>query len=624
MSKFKRRGDFFDFHEGILGESDDSLDTYVETDHFQRGIYIVGALGVLIIFSSLFVLIRINFFNGEDFQSKAAMNSTKEIKIPVYRASILDRFGKVIAGNSNSFGVYLNIKDAAKDEAQFNYAVDGLAEILKISKDEILAITSRADLKAGSWIPLFRDILPDEAIKIKDLNSQILEIQTDYRREYPNGNIFSHIIGYTGLSNDNNIQGKTGLEAQYDSVLRGSDGRRVFFRDSKGNVIEDKILSAPIPSQPLETTIDAELQEFFYGSLKSALSRLNLDSGLGIAINPKNGELLAMVSEPSFDNNAFIERRRNSERAAYINSSLKPLLNRAISGFYSPGSVIKPLVALASLHEGVVDTDTKVFSPGSLVIPNQYNPENPSIFLDWRPNGWVDVKDAIAKSSNIFFYLAVGGLPRSVNKADYVMGNYNTSGLGIGRLYNYWKDFGFGSKTGIDIPGEASGFLPNPDTKLKTKGTNWLLGDSYNVAIGQGDFLVTPVQLAAFFSSIANGGILYEPHFLKSKPSKVINDLGYFSKELDIVKEGMRRGVTESYGSSHILNDLPIDVAGKTGTPQTNNKKKINAFFGGFAPFEDPQIVVLVFIENAREGSLNALPVAHDVFNWYYQNRISN
>ncbi|MST04360.1 MAG: hypothetical protein EXS49_02235 [Candidatus Pacebacteria bacterium] len=623
MKKNKSDGDFFDFHEGILEDFDSNLDSYMETDSFKRGIYLVGILGFLIIFLSAFVLVKMNLLNGQEFRDKAVMNSTKEINIPVYRASILDRFGKVIAGNSNSFGVYLNIKDSARDESQFNYVVENLSEILKTPKDEILGIVAKADLKTGGWISLFRDILPDEAIKIKDLNSPILEIQTDYRREYPNGDAFSHIIGYTGLSAENDVQGKTGIEAQYDLLLKGSGGRRVFFRDSKGNIIEDKILSLPIPAPPLETTIDSELQEVFHKSLNSTLSRLNLESGLGIAINPKNGEILAMVNEPSFDNNVFIERRKSAERINYINSPLKPLLNRAISGFYSPGSVIKPLVALASLHEGVVDTETQVFSNGKLIIPNQYNPEIPSIFLDWRANGWVDIRDAIAKSSNIFFYLVVGGLPKSVIKSDYISGNYNTSGLGIGRLFNYWKDFGFGSKTGIDIPGEAAGFLPNPDTKLKSNGTNWLLGDSYNVAIGQGDFLVTPIQLATFFSSIANGGVLYEPHFLKSKPAKVINDLGYFSKELDIVREGMRRGVTESYGSSYILNDLPMEVAGKTGTPQTNNKKKINAFFTGFGPFNDPEIVVLVFIENAREGSLNALPVAHDVFEWYYEHRLS-
>ena len=614
--------DSFDLNEAAFSNDEIHDFDYIETRTSQFGAYLVGLIGSVLMLVVLYSIFSLSLVNGESFLEKAKTNSTKEISLPVYRAPILDRNGKIIAGNSNSFSVYLNFRQAAQDEGQLNYFLDEISQIINEPKENILELIKKADLKKTSWMPIARDITPEEAIKIKDLNSPLLEVQTDYKREYVDGSAFSHIIGYVGLGEANNIEGKYGVESEYENLLKGVGGEKILFKDAKGNLVEDKILSEPNPAKPLILTIDSELQKFFSKRLKEVLNSFGLESGVGMAMDPQTGEVLAMINFPTFDNNSFVDRSRNKERISALESKSKPMLNRAISGFYSPGSIIKPMVAISALHEGIVDENTQIFSKGFITIPNPYNPETPSTFLDWRANGWVDVRNALAKSSNIFFYLVGGGLPKSVNESEYVSGNYNSKGLGIGKLYSYWNQFGLGEKTNIDLPGEMDGLLPNPDTKAK-KGSNWLLGDSYNVSIGQGDLLVTPIQMLNFFSMVANGGRLLEPHILKSKEYAVLKDLTYFKNEYDVVKEGMRLGVTESYGSSHYLNDLPIEVAGKTGTPQTNNKKKVNAFFVGFAPYTDPKIAVLVFIENAREGSLNALPVAKDVFNWYYENRLS-
>ena len=342
---------------------------------------------------------------------------------------------------------------------------------------------------------------------------------------------------------------------------------------------------------------------------------------MGIALNPKTGEVLSLISLPSFDNNIFGEAGKNQERIKLINSGLKPMFNRAVSGVYTPGSVIKPVVAVAGLKEGVIDTGTKVFSAGFIEIPNPYNPDQPSRFLDWKAHGWVDVYSALARSSNIFFY-AVGG------------GFGDIKGLGIDRLNQYWREFGLGKKTGIDLGAESAGFLPNPDLKEKKSGDIWRIGDTYNVTIGQGDLMVTPLQILSQIASMANGGKFFKPYLLEkiedtygktlmeTRPSVLLDNssLEDYFKE---VRKGMEDAVSKPYGTANMLSVLPIKAAGKTGSSQVSNNTKTNAFFIGYMPADDPQIAVLVLIEDAKEGSLNAVPVGKDALEWYYYNRLA-
>ena len=254
-------------------------------------------------------------------------------------------------------------------------------------------------------------------------------------------------------------------------------------------------------------------------------------------------------------------------------------------------------------------------------MPNLYNPEKPNRFLDWKAHGWVDLYSAIAKSSNVYFYEIGGGFK-------------DQKGLGISKLKDWWQKFGLNEKTGIDLQAEESGFLPDPEWKENATKKPWLLGDTYNVTIGQGDLLVTPIQILNYISAIANGGKIYKPRvtqlvlnddnqvLLRNEPS-VLKDLtaevGYY---LSDIRRGMRDAVRESYGTAHYLAGLPLEIAAKTGSAQVENNKKLNAFFVGYAPYENPQIAILILVEDAKEGSLNTVPVARDIFMWYYQNRI--
>jgi penicillin-binding protein 2 len=268
------------------------------------------------------------------------------------------------------------------------------------------------------------------------------------------------------------------------------------------------------------------------------------------------------------------------------------------------------MVGIAALNEKIISPSREIFSPGYLEIPNPYHPENPSKFLDWRYQGNVNLGAAIAQSSNVYFY-AVGG------------GALGIKGLGIGKLRQWWQKFGLGKKTGIDMPGEEDGFLPDPDWKQKTQGRPWLLGDTYNVSIGQGDLLLTPMQLAVYAAGLANGGKFFRPYVSSDNNVPAVNiDLSYLKNEFREVQKGMRQTVTSPLGTAKLLDNLPMATAAKTGSAQIKNNTQENAFFIGYAPYENPQIAIMVMIENSKEGSLNAVPVARDVFSWYYENRV--
>ena len=335
------------------------------------------------------------------------------------------------------------------------------------------------------------------------------------------------------------------------------------------------------------------------------------------------------------------------EIATYLNDRDKTLFTRAVSGLYNPASTIKPLHATAALYEGVIRPEAKIFSAGYLEVPNPFFPANPSIFKDWRAHGWVDVRSALARSSNVYFYEIGGGFQAQ-------------AGLGIARLKKWWQEFRLDKKTGIDLPQEETGFLPDPSWKKRVAGRNWLLGDTYNVSIGQGDLLITPIELLSYISSIAARGKFYQPRIMKqihtaegrvveeSSPI-VIKDLGEEIKDtLYYVEQGMLDGVREPYGTSYALRDIPMTIAGKTGSAQVQNNSKTNAFFVGYGRVplrmdstispqayessestntsEDesakPEIAILILVEDAKEGSLNVVPVARDVFLWYYEHRI--
>ncbi len=590
--------------EDLVFNEDRRESDYLELPLSRQTFWLMGGAIFIFVMIAFGRSAYLNVVRSDFYRERSLANLHREIELPAPRGVIRDRFGNPLVENKNSFSAFLQVGELLRGQKDIDPLAERVAEILGQDPDELKNFIAQANLEKRGAVALARNITRSQTIDLVGLNIPEIEIASDYVREYPDSFAFSHILGYIGESDTaRELEGQSGIEAEYNSILRGIAGRMFVYRDAKGNILDKKIAEAPTAGSDLITTVDGDLQKFFYNRMKSALAMLGRDSGVGIALNPQNGEVLAMVSLPSFDNNNV---------AKYLSGRSQPLFNRAVSGQYTPGSAIKPLVALAALREKVVDPDFQVLSTGSIEIPNPYNPENPSRFLDWKAHGWVDLHSALARSSNVYFYQIGGGFERF-------------KGLGIQRLHDYWEKFLLGQKTRIDLPAESVGSLPHPEEKESRTGQIWRVGDTYNVSIGQGDLLLTPMQLISFIASVANGGKIYRPHFVQRTAQPEIRfDYSSWAGEVSEVQQGMEDAVSKPYGTANLLAYLPVKAAGKTGSSQVANNTRTNAFFVGYAPAEEARIAVLVLIENSKEGSLNAVPVAKDVLEWYYYNRIIN
>lgn len=620
--------------EAVLDDLSQGFDSLEQP--LSQGAFKLFFIGVVIVIVIVIVkLLFLGWWQNDFYEERALANAGQITVVRAQRGIIFDRFNKPLVKNLPAFRLNLKLVElfsAKGGSAERFQTVKILQNVLNLPPNYIEDLLKNVNLERQNTLTVARQLSVDQVIKIKNLNLPAVQIEDDFRRDYSEAEFFSHLLGYVGpvsktdLENEsslsfNDVIGKSGLELYYDKELRGEDGKIINYRNTKGEIIDNKLLKKPTSGYELHTAIDAEFQSYFYNRLRERLNYLGSRAGAGIALNPQNGEILALINLPSFDNNKI-------KTEDLINPS-KPFFNRAISGVYAPGSIIKPLVAFAVLAENIISPEKEIFSAGYIEIPNPYYPDKPSRFLDWKPHGWVNLYSAIARSSNVYFYEVGGGFG-------------NQKGLGIEKLKEYWQKFGLGELTGIDLPGEAKGFLPDPEIKEKKQREIWRIGDTYNVSIGQGDLLASPLQIINYISAIANAGKIHRPFIVKkivSEKGEVIKEINPriiqdYSSSIEIIKKiqkGMIDAVEKPYGTAHLLADLPISVAGKTGTSQVENKTKTNAFFVGYLPTEalakvgaplDKQIAILVLVEDAREGSINTVPVAKDVFNWYYENRI--
>jgi penicillin-binding protein 2 len=435
---------------------------------------------------------------------------------------------------------------------------------------------------------------------------------------------FSHILGYTGKINEAEMKdlddkyspidyiGKMGIEYAWEKELKGSPGRKNIEVDALGR--QKKIINE-VPAADgynLQLSLDFRLQRKVEEVTQAYLKKAGLHRAAVIIMNPNNGEILSLVSLPSYDNNLFARGISQAEYDKFLNDPYRPRFNRAVSGEFPSGSTIKPVFAAGALQEKIITETTTFLSNGGLRIGEWF-------FPDWKAggHGLTDVKKALALSVNTFFY--------------YIGGGYGDfKGMGVAGLVKYAELFGLGKTTGVDLPGERAGFVPTAQWKESTKKEPWYIGDTYHFAIGQGDVIVTPLQVANYTAAIANGGTLYRPHLvsqLLGSDNKVIKNIDPLvlrqnfidPANLQIVREGMRETVT--LGSARSLNSLPVTVAGKTGTAQWSTKKAPHAWFIGFAPYEKPEIAITILVEEGVEGSTIAVPIAKDILNWYYSGR---
>lgn len=430
---------------------------------------------------------------------------------------------------------------------------------------------------------------------------------------------FSHLLGYvsyptqdkTGNYWQSEFIGKDGLEKEYNSALKGENGSKIIETDALGKIYSENIVNAPKQGADLVTTIDSRIQKQLFTFIKNLSENNSFIGGAGIIMDARNGEVITATSFPEY-NSEILSLGKDVEKISnYRNDKRKPFLDRTISGLYTPGSIVKPFFALGALVEGVIDPYKKILSTGSISIPNPYFPDQASVFKDWRAHGWTNMSQALAVSSDVYFYNIGGGFE-------------NQKGLGILRIENYARLFGIGEKTGVDLPDETQGVIPSPEWKIKTfSGDPWRLGDTYHTAIGQYGFQVTPMEMTRAVSAIANKGTLVTPHFILEDEEKEaqIRSIENIQKEYyEIVHDGMRQAVT--YGTAVTLNVPYVKVAAKTGTAQLGAlKNKVNSWVIGFFPYDNPKYVFTIMMESGpASNSVSASTIMRQLLDWMFIN----
>lgn len=430
-------------------------------------------------------------------------------------------------------------------------------------------------------------------------------------RNYPFPSL-SQIIGYVsypkkdakGIYYDTSQTGMSGLEAEYDALLAGKNGQLLTETDALGKVRSEGMIVRAENGKPLQLSIDANLQTTLARAITNIASAEHFIAGAGVIMDVQTGAVRAIVSYPSYNPNVMSSGGPSSIIAAYNTNPGRPFLDHAVQGVYAPGSVVKPLVASGALTDGIITPNTIINDPGFISIPDPYHPGKEFIYKGWRALGPVDVRKAIAWSSDIFFYTVGGGFG-------------NQKGLGIERLGYWYQQFGLGSPTGINLSGEASGLIPTPEWKEKTFDEPWYLGDTYFTAIGQYSVQVTPIQMARAIAAVANGGKLLTPLLLAEQVS-AYTTVPASAAALTVVREGMRQTVTSALAS--VLNVSYVSVAAKTGTAQTGTRNQYdNSWVVGFFPYEHPQYAFSVVLERGPPGTgSQAVNVMRQLFDALY------
>ncbi len=628
-SKFRRKdsGSNLSWEESAARNDQHQEDFYEGSSGSGTRIFLVAL--AIVFLGLVFRLGSLQLVKGAYYRTLAEGNRVRVQEILAPRGIIYDSQGKPLVANVPGFELVAtpsDLTDSYPDE------LNQLATMFKFDPAPVLDALKKIGKNSFQAVTVAQNISHDNVLIFEAEADQFpgFQIENTPIRQYTDADIFSHVLGYTGKINQaelaahsdqnyllNDYIGKTGLEVSYEQYLRGVNGKIQIEVDASGNPKQSLGTIASQIGDSLHLNIDGDLQRELYNDL---VKRNNDKKAAAIAVDPQTGQILALVSVPGYDTNLFSGGISQTDYDSLINNPQQPLLDRAISGTYPPGSTIKPVIASAALQEKVITPEQKIYDNGDLVYGAYH-------FHGWKAGGLgpMDIRSAIAMSSDIYFYTVGGG------QADL-----GIAGLGPERIDKYDYLFGMGQKLGIDIPGEAAGIIGGPawrEQYYKTPAQQvWYPGDTYHISIGQGDMDVTPLQDLMWTATVANGGTLYKPYIvdsvtdnngntiLKNQPSVI--RAGFIDPaNIEIVREGMRQTVTA--GTAKSLNTLKMGVAGKTGTAQFDgaNPNAAHAWFTAFAPYNNPQIAIVVLVEAGGEGSSVAEPVAKDVLQWWQDNR---
>ncbi|MFB1055314.1 penicillin-binding protein 2 [Vibrio diabolicus] len=593
---------------------------------------IVAFIGIVVLMGALVANmynIQVNQF--QDYQTRSNDNRIKVVPIAPNRGLIYDRNGVLLAENRPVFNLELT-PEKIKD---IDATIQELQTILEITPDQIERFhQERKRTRRFKSVPLLTQ-LNEKQVAVFSVNQYRfpgVEISATLKRYYPFSEVLTHVIGYVSRINDRDMQrlireekdanyqatrdiGKLGIEKYYEDLLHGTAGYQEVEVNSRGRVIRTLKYVPPVPGKDIVLNLDINLQLYVHQLLDGR-------RGSAVVIDPRDNGVLAMVSSPSYDPNSFVHGISGKDYRALLNDKNRPLVNRTTLGIYPPASTIKPFMAVAALQEGVVTPNTTRNDPGYWRIPNS----NTRPFRDWLRwgHGRVDIIKSIEESVDTFYYQIA----------------YD---MGIDRISNWMMMFGFGDYTGIDIYEESKANMPTRDWKMSRHKTPWYKGDTIPVGIGQGYWTATPMQIAKATSVLVNEGEVIAPHLLKAtiengndfEEQQTTEYVTYPpiknvpKKYWDMAKEGMRRVNHGTRGTARrSFYKMSYQTAGKSGTAQVfglgeneeYNADEIaehlrdHALFTGFAPFDDPKVVVTVVLENAGGGSSNGAPVVRKIF----------
>ncbi len=592
-----------------------------------KGFLIFAVVLLFILFAKTF---QFQVLENKKFSALANENKFIIHSIRAARGVIYDSKGEQIVFNKPSFDLILDKRKLPSSDFEKTKVLKEISEMIKENLEDL---EKKINEEQNQEVLISKDLDHQTLIlletKIAELSG--FRIERNSIRYYIEGLSFVHLIGYTGKISAKELEknpeiysvfdyiGRDGLEKSYEEVLRKNPGKTRIERDVHGNLLSKEIISLPESGKSLVLWLDSGLERKIEQVLHNIFQSTGAEKAVGVALNPKTGGVIALVSIPGYNNNLFSKGADQEALSNLLADPREPLFNRAIAGLYPTGSTIKPLVASAVLEEEIISPTKKINCKGGIAIPHRYEPEVTTVKQDWRTHGWTDMRKAIAESCNVYFYTIGGGYK-------------DQEGLGPSRIKKYLELFGWGNKTEIDLSGEVRGLIPFPEWKKEIKKEPWWDGDTYNLSIGQGDIKVTPLQVANAFAAIANEGTLYKPRVVKEivdSEKNLIEEIkseilkeGFINPEnLEIVRQGMRMAVTgegSPYASATLLNSLPVSAAAKTGTAQTSRPDYYHNWIAVFAPYDDPQIVLIIMIENIKGLQSAALPAAKEILEWYF------
>jgi penicillin-binding protein 2 len=585
-------------------------------------------IGVIVCVLAAFSILLIRLFilqviKGEEFRRLSENNSIRLQNIDPSRGMIFDRRGKLLVDNRPSFDVSIILKDARPVKE----TIKKLSGYIKVSADDLMMkIASKKDISLYKPVLLKQDIGRDTMAAIEVHKYELPGIGVNVRpiRHYINSESAVHLMGYLGEINPGELNsgkfpgsrqgdliGKFGVEKAYESFLRGKRGGRQVEVNAVGQVVKVLKTVDSHPGYNFHLTIDKALQEKAEELLEGIV-------GAAVAMEPATGQILALVSNPSFDQNSFVSGMSKDQWESFVSDPLKPLTNRAVQGEYPPGSTYKIVTAIAGLEEGIVDFQTTLEPcKGFYKFGNRE-------YGCWKKSGHgkLTVSEAIAESCDVFFYQI--GLA-----------------IGVDKLEEYAAICGLGSRTGVNLDNEMQGLIPTAAWKKRRFGIEWQEGETLSIAIGQGFNLVTPLQMVTLISAVANGGTKYKPEILKKIESvdgrvikegkpQVLGKIRTSSKTLELVRKGLWGAVNSEKGTARGSRIHGIEFSGKTGTSQVISRKededdeeelpdhlKPHAWFVAYAPSENPEIAVAVIVEHGEHGSGSAAPVAKEMIKTY-------